>query len=442
MFNKYVITLGQYYAQKSGQYHFLDTLLFNTEYGQQTLSQGSLELRALQRHGDKRLLEIPDWYIAMNSDRYDGSLASYIGLLQDWLLVFNWNSFVNAKFISYERIFDALNAKYSPIENTDRYSDITDTHTGTDSLAKSGTDTTATTGTDGVKYSGSDTTENVINKTYGKAGSEIMSKTGDDTTTYNNTLTTTFNDTDTTTYAGSETNTRSNTNDTTYGKTTTETISGSEKDTNTKQGSVLENGDDDEYTFPFNGQSKAHTLHKDRWTNSRYGKYNDTNGDPQSDPYSEVSEKTYTGRENVNADSGKDTSTENGTDTKTFTDRVDTSTKTGTDAEVKSGNDKISFDSKETTTFDQRSDTETGTDTTTVTRDSGETTTHDTQVTTDYDTTDTTTYNTTDKHTEHTHGNIGVTTNQAMINEEIRLRVESNLMDMIIDDYISSITLD
>lgn len=442
MFKKYEITLWQYYVQKSGQYHFLDTLLFNTDYGKETLSQPSMELRALQRHGDKRLLEIPDWYMSMYAEQYDGALSSYVNLLQEWLLVFNWNNFTNAKFSSYERIFNALNAVYSPIENTDRYSDITDTHTGTDSLAKTGSDTTATTGTDGVKFSVTDTTENVVDKTYGKAGSEIMSKTGDDTTTYNNTITTTFNDTDTTTYAGSETNTRSNSNSTTYGKTVTETISGSEQDTTTKQGSILENVDDDEYTFPFNGQSKAHTLHKDRWTNSRYGKYNDDNADPQNDPYSEVSEKTYTGRENVNADSGSDSSTENGTDTKSFTDRSDTSTKKGTDTEKKCGDDKVSYDSKETTTFDQRSDTETGTDTTTVTRDSGETTTHDTQVTTNYGGTDTTTYNTTDKHVEHTHGNIGVTTNQEMINEELRLRLESNLIDMIIDDYISSITLD
>ena len=441
MLNKYVITLGQYYVQKSGQYHFLDTLLFNTDYGQETLSQDSLELRALQRHGDKRLLEIPDWFITMNSNKYDGSLSSYIGLLQEWLLVFNWNNFTNAKYSSYKRIFNALNAEYSPIENTDRYSEITDTHSGTDSLAKSGTDTTATTGTDGVKFSGSDTTENVVDKTYGKAGSEIVSKTGDDTTTYNSALTTTVDDANITTYAGSETNTRSNTNDITYGKTTTESISGNESNKNTKNGSVLENEDDDEYTFPFNGQSKAHTMHKDRWTNSRYGKYNNSNGDPQSDPYSEISEKTYTDRKNVNTDSGKDLNVENGSDVKTFADRTDSIIKKGTDSEAKSGNDKISFNNKETTTFDQRSDTETGSNTTTVTKDSGETTTHDTQVTTNYGATDTTTYNNTVKHVEHTHGNIGVTTNQAMINEELRLRIESNLMDMIIDDYISTITL-
>lgn len=449
MYKKYDITLGEYYTYKGNTsgLQYMDTMTFTDGTKSLTIPQPQLEMRGLERHGNKLLIDIPDWYINLwdipgkddPTHIYDGSKDKYIAILMDYLYKVSWSNFLNAKNDNFNRIYKALYAEYSPIENTDRYSDIEDIHTGTDTLAKSGSDTTATTGTDGVKFSGSDTTENIVNKTYGKAGSEIMSKTGDDTTTYNNTLTTTFNDTDTTTYAGSEINTRSNSNSTTYAKTVKETISGSEMDTTTKQGSILENGDDDEYTFPFNGQPKAHTLHKDSWTNSRYGKYNDENADPQNDPYSEVSEKTYTGRENVNADSGSDSSSENGTDTKSFTDRSDTSTKKGTDTEAKSGNDKISFDSKETTTFDQRSDTETGSDTTTVTRDSGETSTHDTHVTTNYGGTDTTTYNTTDKHTEHTHGNIGVTTNMAMIREEIDLRIASNLIDIIVDDYCSGI---
>lgn len=40
-----------------------------------------------------------------------------------------------------------------------------------------------------------------------------------------------------------------------------------------------------------------------------------------------------------------------------------------------------------------------------------------------------------DKFTEYKHGNIGVTTNQQMINAEIKLRMQNNLFDMVIDEF-------
>lgn len=61
--------------------------------------------------------------------------------------------------LSWKRIYDALNADYSPIENVDRHEMITETttHTGTDNRTlasthgKSGSDTLARTGTDTLK---------------------------------------------------------------------------------------------------------------------------------------------------------------------------------------------------------------------------------------------------------------------------------------------------
>ena len=42
-------------------------------------------------------------------------------------------------------------------------------------------------------------------------------------------------------------------------------------------------------------------------------------------------------------------------------------------------------------------------------------------------------------HIEHTHGNIGVTTNQAMINEELSLRLSKSFLNILADDYCSTI---
>ena len=53
---------------------------------------------------------------------------------------------------------------------------------------------------------------------------------------------------------------------------------------------------------------------------------------------------------------------------------------------------------------------------------------------------DTTGYNNTVTHTEHTHGNIGVTTNMAMVTEEVRMRMDIILTELIVDgwaDYIA-----
>lgn len=38
-------------------------------------------------------------------------------------------------------------------------------------------------------------------------------------------------------------------------------------------------------------------------------------------------------------------------------------------------------------------------------------------------------------HTEHTHGNIGVTTNQAMINEELKLRADNDFISYVVADF-------
>lgn len=336
LFNKYLVTLGEYYGYNVGSMHFMNNLNFkdDTIPAEVTLGQTELEYNALDRHGDKVLIPVPDWFIKIHNSTgvYDGSYASYMLLLREFLNNVKLLNFTNTKKDNYDRVFSALYSKYSPIENTDRYS--------THSESKSGSDVTSF------------------------AGSEKTVRDNTDTIAYGRTDTETLNETERTTHAGTET------------------------DTTGKAGSILENTDNDKYTYAFNGNSKSHTDHEDNWKNTRYGKYKGTDGTPTADAYSETNKKTFTDRAdtttrttgaggNINTAGGKDVHETGGSDTKSFTDRADT-------------------------------------------------TTYDTSVT--YD--------------EHTHGNIGVTTNQAMITEEMSVREKFNLMDMIIDDYISSITID
>ena len=42
---------------------------------------------------------------------------------------------------------------------------------------------------------------------------------------------------------------------------------------------------------------------------------------------------------------------------------------------------------------------------------------------------------------EHTHGNIGITSNQSMVSAEIELRLNNQMLNLIIDDFASEICI-
>ena len=552
---KYDMTLGEYYARKqsiivprddSGTP--LDSITFTDVEGNEvSYSTKEIENVALNRHGNKRMLYMPDWF-ANNYNNNDSPKFPYSGSSKtDYVELYNlyysdqlfpswWNKSTQENF---NRIFQALVAKYSPIENTDKYAEWTDAHTGKDTNTKTGNDTFARTGfnedvhtgTDSLSKSGSDILTDkgstVLSKagteTNTKGGSDVLARTGSDvltdkgteelnkagseTTTkggtdsiaYGATNTETKNLVDTTTYNGSEVNTAGGTDTVGIDKTTTTThnttdttnIAGTETDTLVKSGSILENNDTDVYEYPYNGSTKQATSHTDNRTNTRYGKYKDADGTPTTDEYNETNTKNYTGRYDTTTHNGDDTVTEQGTDTntygktdtKTFTDRNDSLTQTGTDVNAKSGTDTTTYDTTDTLTYAGRSDTNNvdmthttqfgGTDTTTydttdtlsykdradtnnvdmthTTQFGGvDTNTYDSNLKTNFNSTDTTTYNTTDtdsygsemKHIEHTHGNIGVTTNQAMIKEEISLRLGKSFLNMLVDDLAAYICME
>ena len=519
---KYDMTLGEYYARKqsiivprddSGTP--LDSITFTDVDGNEvSYSTKEIENVALNRHGNKRMLYMPDWF-ANNYNNNDSTEFTYSGAsktdyvelyhlyYQDQLFPSWWNKSTKENF---NRIFQALVAKYSPIENTDKYAEWTDAHTGKDTNTKTGNDTFARTGfnedvhtgNDSLSKSGSDILTDkgstVLSKagteTNTKGGSDVLARTGSDvltdkgteelnkagseTTTkggtdsiaYGEKNTQTKDLTDTTTYNGSEVDTLSGSDSVAYGKTettnynSTETTTkyGSETDTLVKSGSILENNDTDVYEYPYNGSTKQPTSHTDNRTNTRYGKYKDTDGSPIQDEYKETNTKEFNARndevdhtgDDSTVNSGSDSTTYGKVDTKTFSNRNDTLTQIGTDTNEKSGTDTTTYDTTDTLTYAGRSDTN-NVDMTHTTQFGGvDTNTYDSNLKTNFNSTDTTTYNTTDtdsygsemKHTEHTHGNIGVTTNQAMIKEEISLRLGKSFLNMLVDDLASFICME
>ena len=116
------------------------------------------------------------------------------------ILKSNIRLWFSRNFLQFDRIMEALNAEYNPVENYDRHEDWTRTpdltdeskHTGKDSTELSGTDSTELSGTDSTELSGTDSTE--------LSGTDSTELSGDDTTTrsytnYNETSTRTGTDT-------------------------------------------------------------------------------------------------------------------------------------------------------------------------------------------------------------------------------------------------------
>ena len=101
------------------------------------------------------------------------------------ILKSNIRLWFSRNFLQFDRIMEALNAEYNPVENYDKHEewtrtpDLTDEskHTGKDSTQLSGTDSTELSGTDSTELSGDDTNT----RSYDNYN-ETSTRTGDDTT--------------------------------------------------------------------------------------------------------------------------------------------------------------------------------------------------------------------------------------------------------------------
>ena len=124
MYRKYDITLGEYYTYNGNTtgLQYMDTMTFSDGTKSLTIQQTQLEMRGLERHGNKLLIDIPDWYINLwnipvkddPTHIYDGSKDKYIAILMDYLYKVSWSNFLNAKNENFNRIYKALYAEYSP----------------------------------------------------------------------------------------------------------------------------------------------------------------------------------------------------------------------------------------------------------------------------------------------------------------------------------------
>ena len=333
----------EYCINSSGQIEniiFTDLTLNGTNTKVYTADE--LNKIMLTRHGEKKLCQFPNWVTYINKN--DSECWKY------WLKLC-WNNYVNSNQYMLERIYDALSAEYNPIENTDKYSEHTEKHKGSDSIEKS--------------------------------GSEVNAKSGTEKTD----STVTYNTTDKNSKSGSQNNEHSYTN--------------------------LSNEHSEK---PFNDTDRYIGVSKDVKTGSETEKTTYTN-------MSDSNTKTGTEKTESNTSFGtgdnarKDTTTEKNTTTVTYgsaeNERKDSIKDTGTETTDKSNDttDKntTTYDSQDTLTFNSR--------------------------------TDTTNYNSNIEYIEHTHGNIGVTTNQQMINAEIELRLNNQMLNLIIDDFASEICI-
>ena len=175
-------------------------------------------------------------------------------ILASWFKMRTWN---------FEHLVKVIQAEYSPIENTDRYTEHSGARGGKNTVKLSGSDTLKASGTDSVQLSGSDSvqasgsdsiqlsgsdsvqlsgtdtltitpgvTDTITNtisaentNTYQPDSQRTDSKTGYDTeqTAYGRKDTTTFGKKDTTTFGKKDTTTFGRKDTTTYGKTDTTT---------------------------------------------------------------------------------------------------------------------------------------------------------------------------------------------------------------------------
>ena len=122
---------------------------------------------------------------------------------------------------TWDRIYAAAQLEYNPIENYDRQESSTDTTAAT--RKHSGSDSVTNTGNDVTAYSGSDTVTNAGTDTTTNSGKDTMQDSGTEAVANTGTDTTTNSGKDTTQDSGTEAVANTGTDSTTHGGTDTTT---------------------------------------------------------------------------------------------------------------------------------------------------------------------------------------------------------------------------
>lgn len=320
--------------------------------------------------GDMSVLNY-GYYYSHSGDKYISPLVTRIMGSDDTLSDDKSNTLADMLLKicrpNWDKVYEALSVDYSPIENTDAYI----THSTSTTGRSSGTSNLTDSGTDNHMHSGSDTRTNTGTDTHALSGTDTTKDTG----------------TDTMTKTGTEKN----------------------------EGKV----DETDYHHSYTTDTESNPGGTSTTQNQAYG-FNSSEPSNDTKSVTTVNQTLTTVHRTVSVKTDKDgkpVKDENGEEIK----------------EPGKNSDDIDRKTSDTTTYNT-----TDTDTKNLT----ESTEYGRKDTETLDVTDTTNYNSSDNETinlshagttsgensgteqyeEHRHGNIGVTTNQQMISEELELR--------------------
>ena len=320
--------------------------------------------------GDMSVLNY-GYYYSHSGDKYISPLVTRIMGSDDTLSDDKSNTLADMLLKicrpNWDKVFEALSVDYSPIENTDAYI----THNTSTTGRSSGTSNLTDSGTDNHMHSGSDTRTNTGTDTHALSGTDTTKDTG----------------TDTMAKTGTEKN-EGKVNETDYHHSYTTDTESNPGGTSTTQNQA--------YGFnssePSNDSKSVTTVNQTLTTIHRtVSVQTDKDGNPVKDEHGELIKEPGKNSDEIDRKTS-DTTTYN---------TVDTDTKNLTESTEYGRKDTETLDVTDTTNYNS-SDNET------INLSHAGTTSGENSGSEQYE--------------EHRHGNIGVTSNQQMISEELELR--------------------
>ena len=407
---------------------------------------------------DKLMYKYTSWAITspVFFDPVSGQMVHTAQTIDQALTLFHkiYTLWRNDRLPGFAKLYEAMRKDYNPIWNVDGVTGIIteDTHTGTDTVQKRGTDTSRLSGQDKSTASGSD-----INTLSGRdidtlSGQDVDKLTGTDTTTQSGTDVKSTDITDTNTASGTDTERITGTDSTLHTGTITDAHTGTitdakdvTKDETTYDGRELHQRTGDEVTGTESATfDSGATMHPTTKTTLHYPGLSESNARADITEFDHRKDSHLYNDTNTHTLNNTDTRTNNNTDAITYG-KVDATTYGKVDTKV--------IDQDESTTYGRSDATQYGkTDTVqygkvdtmqygkvdTLQHGKVDTMQYGKQDQMTYNTTDTDTKDLQDKHVEMQirQGNIGVTSTQKMLNEEIDLRSRDALIDYMIADFI------
>ena len=320
--------------------------------------------------GDMSVLNY-GYYYSHSGDKYISPLVTRIMGSDDTLSDDKSNTLADMLLKicrpNWDKVYEALSVDYSPIENTDAYI----THNTSTTGRSSGTSNLTDSGTDNHMHSGSDTRTNTGTDTHALSGTDTTKDTG----------------TDTMAKTGTEKN-EGKVNETDYHHSYTTDTESNPGGTSTTQNQA--------YGFnssePSNDSKSVTTVNQTLTTIHRtVSVQTDKDGNPVKDEHGELIKEPGKNSDEIDRKTS-DTTTYN---------TVDTDTKNLTESTEYGRKDTETLDVTDTTNYNS-SDNET------INVSHAGTTSGENSGSEQYE--------------EHRHGNIGVTSNQQMISEELELR--------------------